>query len=137
MTGANPATDFWPNALYDSREGVDRATAGPAPITAQGVMYYVELDAKNLVNWFTANQAALGLDNNTGYTLYFSDRRGEQKDPTDRRSDACKARIVVFGIVLGPALPAPRAAAVLQLPEDAHATWCRRADRPRRRALER
>jgi hypothetical protein len=82
MTAANPATDFWPNALYDSREGVDRATAGPAPITAQGVMYYVELDAKNLVNWFTANQAALGLDNNTGYTLYFSDRRGEQKDPT-------------------------------------------------------
>src|SRR6202167_481990 len=69
MTAANPATDFWPNALYDSREGVDRATAGPAPITAQGVMYYVELDAKNLVNWFTANQAALGLDNNTGYTL--------------------------------------------------------------------
>jgi hypothetical protein len=82
MTAANPATDFWPNALYDSREGVDRATAGPAPITAQGVMYYVELDAKNLVNWFTANQGALGLDNNTGYTLYFSDRRGEQKDPT-------------------------------------------------------
>jgi hypothetical protein len=81
ITAANPATDFWPNALYDSREGVDRATAGPAPITAQGVMYYVELDAKNLVNWFTANQAALGLDNNTGYTLYFSDRRGEQKDP--------------------------------------------------------
>src|SRR5271163_4619304 len=46
MTAANPATDFWPNALYDSREGVDRATAGPAPIDAQGVMYYVELDAK-------------------------------------------------------------------------------------------
>jgi hypothetical protein len=81
ITAANPATDFWPNALYDSREGVDRATAGPAPITAQGVMYYVELDAQNLVNWFTANQAGLGLDNNTGYTLYFSDRRGEQKDP--------------------------------------------------------
>jgi hypothetical protein len=81
ITAGNPATDFWPNALYDSREGVDRATAGPAPIDAQGVMYYVELDAKNLVNWFTANQGALGLDNNTGYTLYFSDRRGEQKDP--------------------------------------------------------
>jgi hypothetical protein len=44
-------------------------------------MNYVELDAKNLVNWFTANQGALGLDNNTGYTIYFSDRRGEQKDP--------------------------------------------------------
>ena len=81
MTAANPATDFWPNALYDSREGVDRATSATVPIDAQGVMYYVELDAKNLVNWFTANQGALGLDNNTGYTLYFSDRRGEQKDP--------------------------------------------------------
>ena len=76
-----PATDFWPNVLYDSREGLDRATSATVPITAQGVMNYVELDAKNLVNWFTANQAALGLDNNTGYTLYFSDRRGEQKDP--------------------------------------------------------
>jgi hypothetical protein len=82
MTAANPATDFWPNALYDTREGVDRATGVAGPITAQGVMYYVELDAQNLVNWFTANQGALGLDNNTGYTLYFSDRRGEQKDPT-------------------------------------------------------
>ena len=27
MTAANPATDFWPNALYDTREGVDRATS--------------------------------------------------------------------------------------------------------------
>jgi PilX N-terminal len=82
ITAANPATDFWPNALYDTREGIDRATSNAGPVTAQGVMYYVELDAKNLVNWFTTNQGALGLDNNTGYTLYFSDRRGEQKDPT-------------------------------------------------------
>ena len=80
ITAANPATDFWPNALYDTREGVDRATSNAGPVAAGGVMYYVELDAKNLVNWFTANQGALGLDNNTGYTLYFSDRRGEQKD---------------------------------------------------------
>ena len=82
ITAGNPATDYWPNALYDSREGVDRATSAAVPITAQGTMYYVEVDAKNLVNWFTANQAGLGLDNFTGYTLYFSDRRGEQKDPT-------------------------------------------------------
>ena len=80
-----PATDFWPNVLYDTREGVDRAPAAStsAPfIAAEGVMNYVELDAANLVTWFTANQAGLGLDNNTGYTLYFSDRRGEQKDPS-------------------------------------------------------
>ena len=77
----SPATDYWPNALFDTREGINRASSNTAPITAQGVMYYVELDAKNLVNWFTANQGGLGLDNNTGYTIYFSDRRGEHTDP--------------------------------------------------------
>jgi len=82
ITVTNPATDFWPNVLYDTREGVDRATANAGPVTAQGVMDYVELDAKNLVSWFTTNQGALGLDNSTGYTIYFSDRRGEQKDST-------------------------------------------------------
>ncbi len=81
ITAATVATDFWPNVLYDTREGLDRASSATAPITAQGVMNYVELDAKKLVNWFTANQAGLGLDNNTGYTLYFSDRRGEHTDP--------------------------------------------------------
>jgi hypothetical protein len=80
ITAATVATDFWPNVLYDTREGVDRATGAAGPIAAEGVMNYVELDAQNLVNWFTANQAGLGLDNNTGYTLYFSDRRGERVD---------------------------------------------------------
>jgi PilX N-terminal len=83
ITAATVATDFWPNVLYDTREGVDRAPAAATStpfIAAGGVMNYVELDAKNLVNWFTANQAGLGLDNNTGYTLYFSDRRGERVD---------------------------------------------------------
>jgi hypothetical protein len=83
ITAATVATDFWPNVLYDTREGVDRAPAGTGStpfIAAEGVMNYVELDAGNLVAWFTANQAGLGLDNNTGYTLYFSDRRGERVD---------------------------------------------------------
>ena len=82
ITAANPASDFWPNVLFDTREGIDRANSATAPVTAQGVMHYVELDAANLVKWFTTNQGGLGLDNNTGYTLYFSDRRGEQKDPS-------------------------------------------------------
>jgi PilX N-terminal len=81
ITAANPASDFWPNVLYDTREGVYRATSATVPITASGVMNYVELDAANLVKWFTTNQGGLGLDNNTGYTLYFSDRRGERVDP--------------------------------------------------------
>jgi PilX N-terminal len=80
ITAATVATDFWPNVLYDSREAVDRAIGTGQVISAQGVMNYVELDAANLVAWFNANQTGLGLDNNTGYTLYFSDRRGERVD---------------------------------------------------------
>src|SRR5580698_7107994 len=82
-TLTSPSYDYWPNVLYDTREGVDRAPAATTTtpyIAAEGVMNYVELDAANLVAWFTANQAGLGLDNNTGYTLYFSDRRGEKVD---------------------------------------------------------
>ena len=75
------ASDFWPMALYDTREGTYRQVdVTPAPIHAGGVMYYVELDAANLATWFKNNQGALGLNNNTGFTVYFSDRRGEQKD---------------------------------------------------------
>lgn len=76
------ATDFWPMALYDTREGTYRqASVSPAPIYAQGVMYYVELDAANLAAWLKNNQAGLSLNNNSGFTVYFSDRRSEQKDP--------------------------------------------------------
>jgi hypothetical protein len=75
-------TDYWPMALFDSREGTLRTVTQPSPtqITAQGVMYYIELDAGNLANWF--NTSALPLNNNTGgFTVYFSDRRGERTDP--------------------------------------------------------
>jgi Tfp pilus assembly protein PilX len=75
-------TDFWPLALYDTREGTYRqASPSPAPVYAQGVMYYVELDAANLATWLKNNQAGLSLNNNSGFTVYFSDRRSEQKDP--------------------------------------------------------
>ncbi len=75
------ASDFWPMALYDTREGTYRQVdVTPASIHAGGVMYYIELDAANLAAWFKNNQGALGLNNNTGFTVYFSDRRGEQKD---------------------------------------------------------
>ncbi len=77
------ATDVWPNVLFDPREGILRNSA-PAGnyLTAAGVMNYVELDMKNLAAWIVANQATYGLNNNTtGFTIYFSDRRGEQYDP--------------------------------------------------------
>jgi len=46
-------------------------------------MNYVELDMANLATWLRTNQGTLGVSNlDTGFTVYFSDRRGEQIDPT-------------------------------------------------------
>jgi hypothetical protein len=82
------STDYWPMALFDPREGVYRPNIalGTSPddvnpeVTAQGVMYYIELDVANLATWLKTNQGALGLNNNSGFTVYFSDRRGERVD---------------------------------------------------------
>jgi hypothetical protein len=86
------AYDYWPNVLYDTREGVSRDQPPPnasttlnpnGAITAAGVMSYVELDVNNLTRWF---QGAIGTsgksaENVTGYAVYFSDRRAEVVDP--------------------------------------------------------
>jgi hypothetical protein len=89
-------TDYWPNVLYDTREGISRdvdpSPAGGDPnnangnpyITAQGAMNYIELDVSNLQKWFTGAIGASGLNasNVGGYAVYFSDRRGNQIDTT-------------------------------------------------------
>ena len=78
--GTTTATDYWPMVLFDSREGTLRTVTNPNNVSAMGVMNYIELDAKNLANWL--NTSGLPLNNNTGgFTVYFSDRRGEQPDP--------------------------------------------------------
>ncbi len=92
--------DYWPMALYDTRESISRDTAlgnnaaddsGGAItnrpyITAQGVMNYIELDVNNLSKWFMNLLPAPdsgGLANGVGgYEVYFSDRRGNQVDTT-------------------------------------------------------
>ncbi|MFY9527958.1 MAG: PilX N-terminal domain-containing pilus assembly protein [Candidatus Acidiferrales bacterium] len=80
-TGAT-SQDFWPNVLFDPREGVFREAAIPGNLlTANGVMSYVELDATNLANWFLNDAVGKLANNVTGYTVYFSDRRGENVDP--------------------------------------------------------
>ena len=99
VTAGLLATDVWPNVLYDTREGVSRDTAPTIQgalspngnLTAGGVMNYVELDVNNLSRWLTGKIGASGgaANNTTGYTLYFSDRRGEMIDPTlNRKSGA-------------------------------------------------
>ncbi|MGC1649439.1 MAG: pilus assembly PilX N-terminal domain-containing protein [Candidatus Sulfotelmatobacter sp.] len=85
-TGAvQHGTDIWPNVLFDTREGTlrDVALAGNA-VTLAGTMHYVELDVANLNKWFTGLLGASGTNanNTTGYTVYFSDRRGDRHDPS-------------------------------------------------------
>ena len=87
-------SDFWPNTLYDSREGelVDISTCSgscPNP-TLAGTMHYVELDIGNLAKCMTHTAAPfstycswasnLTSANGEGYSIYFSDRRSEQAD---------------------------------------------------------
>ncbi|MGA7921895.1 MAG: pilus assembly PilX N-terminal domain-containing protein [Candidatus Acidiferrales bacterium] len=88
-------TDYWPMALYDTREGIYRPEQNPAApnsldylpggaqpgVTGAGVMNYVELDVAQLANWITTSGLSINNANN-GFTVYFSDRRGEQKDPS-------------------------------------------------------
>jgi hypothetical protein len=77
--------NFWPNVLYDTREGLLRdnslanQASGLLSLPVAGAMYYVELDVANLATWFAANSAL--VNNTTGYSVYFSDRRGNIPDP--------------------------------------------------------
>jgi len=77
------STDFWPNVLFDTREAVlrDNAVAG---LPLGGVMQYISLDVANLAKWFagaapfnggTGTQSKI---DNTGFTVYFSDRRNNR-----------------------------------------------------------
>ena len=77
--------DYWPNVLYDTREGLLRDNSlanqgsGLLSLPVAGAMYYVELDVAKLAAWFTTNSAL--VNKTTGYSVYFSDRRGNQPDP--------------------------------------------------------
>jgi len=79
-------TDYWPNVLYDTREALLRDNAlGGTQLPLAGAMHYVELDVANLANCFTNTAVcsfAGGVSNTNGYSVYFSDRRGDVADPT-------------------------------------------------------
>jgi hypothetical protein len=80
--GSTMATDYWPQVLYDAREGVYRDVATNASMTMGGVMNYVALDIANLKRWLTGAIGATGTQawNQNGYIVYFSDRRGNHND---------------------------------------------------------
>jgi hypothetical protein len=88
-TGSIVPTDYWPNALFDTREGNlrDNCPNGSSPCnftqpTLNGVMNYTELDVNNLAKWLTGAIGASGTlakDPNISsndFVVYFSDRRG-------------------------------------------------------------
>ena len=101
VCGVDPATgqvlagwtplpsDFWPNALHDTREGYNRQTSPTAPfntrVTLGGNMNYLELDVKNLAKWFNGTLPATGSSGPStqdpvvapnNFVVYISDRRG-------------------------------------------------------------
>ncbi len=77
------SNDYWPNTLYDTREGQFRDDLSGSTIYLGGIMHYIELDVNNLRRWLagdsamTAAGAANGPNakNDNGYIVYFSDRR--------------------------------------------------------------
>src|SRR6202790_7499 len=88
LAGWNPLpSDFWPNTLFDTREGLLRDTAPGAPLnnlpTLNGVMHYIEIDAKNLASYFGGTPAgSSGISSKdlsvapNDFAVYISDRRG-------------------------------------------------------------
>lgn len=81
LNGSLVATDYVPNVLYDTREGVLRdSTADATPPQFGGIMHYIELDVNNLRRWILGNIGVSGVNaqNVNGYTVYFSDRRGNR-----------------------------------------------------------
>ncbi len=84
-------SDFWPNVLFDTREGYNREPQPAAPfngrVTLGGTMNYVELDVRNLARWFSGAIGVSGpstLDPVTApnnFVVYISDRRGNYAPP--------------------------------------------------------
>jgi hypothetical protein len=83
------ASDYWPNVLFDTRQGTIRDVcpngSNPcnfAQVMASGVTHYVELDINNLARWLTGQIGTKGpgaydpLNAPYNYVVYFSDRRG-------------------------------------------------------------
>ncbi len=86
----NPA-DYWPNALFDTREGTVRDVSPTGSlgainysqmVTVGGVMQYIEVDAKNLARYLGGALAGSGhlsydsVNAPNDYAVYISDRRG-------------------------------------------------------------
>lgn len=89
VTGSAAQYNWFPINLYDTREGEVRDNnLGVSSMTcaAGGVMNVVELDVRNLKRWLDGTIGTNGTQTEnltqTGYVLYFSDRRGMNPNPS-------------------------------------------------------
>jgi hypothetical protein len=111
-------TDFWPLALFDTREGVPRDESEAAPpgpygpgtisqVTPLGNMYYVELDVTNLEKWFLGTLGAPDSGGASyavgGYSVYFSDRRGNAVENQGAPASGVKVASLGFNDFVNPA----------------------------------
>ncbi|MGE0812445.1 MAG: hypothetical protein AB7O28_01795 [Vicinamibacterales bacterium] len=85
--GSTNGLDYYPNMLFDAREGNTRLVATNADLNLQGLFSYVALDVDNFRRWVTGALGGSGSQvlNNNGYIVYFSDRRGNH-DPSQPNS---------------------------------------------------
>ncbi len=71
--------DFWPNTLYDAREALRRDVESTSQndLYLGGIVHYVEFDVNNYRRWLLGDIGASGpgSEDETGYVVYFSDRR--------------------------------------------------------------
>ena len=86
------SSDYWPNVLFDPREALNRDTA-VTNLPLGGVMHYVTIDVVNLAKWFKGTapfNAGTGTQSkidNTGFTVYFSDRRNNRNSSSLETSE--------------------------------------------------
>jgi len=86
-TGAGTRNNWYPINFYDAREGEARdnlASPSSGSCAVNGVMNVVELDVGNLKAWLadsTGNGPNVDTVKDSGYILYYSDRRGMRASP--------------------------------------------------------
>ncbi len=129
--------DYWPNTLFDPREGLLRDVV-PATndATLGGVMHYVAIDVGNLSRWFacaapynvpgcTGNLAL----NNGGFGVYFSDRRNNNIDPNNVTNPlGVKTGEYGFEDIVNPLVAAGTPNGAVDLGEDVNASGTGTAD---------
>lgn len=83
------ATDYWPNTLFDAREGSTRLIGTTIGMNVGGLFSYVALDVDNFRRWVEGTIGTTGTValNNNGYIVYFSDRRGDHNESDPDTAD--------------------------------------------------